>query len=98
MTTIRKTMRRGPAAEKARNRHMTLCPMTSSNSPQRGESLTCEACGRQFTCGATQTACWCAEIKLSETARAALRESYQQCLCRTCLENAAGEDGQTQVR
>ncbi|MGH9794247.1 MAG: cysteine-rich CWC family protein [Candidatus Acidiferrales bacterium] len=51
----------------------------------------CPACGEQFACGAALRDCWCAEMELSEAARAALRERYTGCLCRACLQrHAAG--------
>ncbi len=49
----------------------------------------CPACGEKFGCGATLRGCWCAEIRLSEAARAALRERYTDCLCRECLRRYA---------
>ncbi|MGH9861481.1 MAG: cysteine-rich CWC family protein [Candidatus Acidiferrales bacterium] len=49
----------------------------------------CPACGEQFACGATLRGCWCAEVKLSEAARATLRERYSGCLCRDCLQRYA---------
>lgn len=51
----------------------------------------CEACGTQFTCGAKLAGCWCSELKLSDEVRAALRERYEHCLCRACLERFARE-------
>ncbi|MGH9790512.1 MAG: cysteine-rich CWC family protein [Candidatus Acidiferrales bacterium] len=54
-----------------------------------GPNPTCPACGEQFACGATLCGCWCAEAKLSEAARAALRERYSGCLCRDCLQRYA---------
>jgi hypothetical protein len=54
------------------------------------DASTCEACGAEFTCGAGATAgCWCSEVKLSEALRARLRERYERCLCRACLESFA---------
>jgi hypothetical protein len=53
----------------------------------------CEACGGEFTCGASLGACWCGEIKLSDAARAELRARYERCLCRACLETYA--EGET---
>ena len=53
------------------------------------EPSTCEACGSEFTCGATITGCWCTEVKLSAETRADLRARYRGCLCRACLERAA---------
>ena len=49
---------------------------------------TCEACGNEFTCGATIAGCWCTEVKLTKDARALLRSRYRNCLCRICLERA----------
>ena len=58
--------------------------------PQAAE--TCEACGELFSCGAKLAGCWCSEVQLTDALRAELRERYQQCLCRACLEKFAGED------
>jgi hypothetical protein len=49
-------------------------------------ATTCEACGKDFTCGASLAGCWCTELKLSDEARADLRNQYSRCLCRECLE------------
>lgn len=53
----------------------------------------CESCGESFSCGAQNSAasCWCAEVELTEQARAALRGQYKSCLCRACLERFAIE-------
>jgi len=53
------------------------------------EPSTCDACGGEFTCGATLAGCWCTEIKLTDAVRADLRSRYKKCLCRSCLERAA---------
>gem|GEM_PF-1138205 len=50
---------------------------------------TCEACGKDFCCGASLAGCWCANLSLSDTARAELRTRYSRCLCRQCLEVVA---------
>jgi len=52
---------------------------------------TCPACGQRFACGASLRGCWCAEIKLSDAARAELQRRYSGCLCRSCLERWAEE-------
>jgi hypothetical protein len=62
---------------------------TGKSLPQFRKPSTCEACGEVFTCGATLSGCWCAEINLSDEARSLLRSRYQSCLCRACLENFA---------
>lgn len=49
----------------------------------------CEGCGQEFHCGASVWGCWCAEMKLSDAARAELRAKYRECLCRACLEKAS---------
>jgi hypothetical protein len=49
----------------------------------------CAACGEEFHCGASVWGCWCAEVKLTDAQRAALRAKYRGCLCRNCLEKAA---------
>jgi hypothetical protein len=48
--------------------------------------LVCASCGNNFTCGASLSGCWCAEIKLTDEARAELKTRYRDCLCRNCLE------------
>jgi len=58
-------------------------------SPRWREPAKCASCGGDFTCGATLSGCWCAEIKLTDIARKKLKTSYTGCLCRTCLETAA---------
>jgi hypothetical protein len=65
--------------------------------PMVRPSEKCEACGKQFHCNASVWGCWCAEIKLSDAARARLKEKYRGCLCRECLEKAdvgAAESGE----
>jgi hypothetical protein len=81
--------------------------MSESNIKSDKQSLppapleACEACGTEFTCAGKLTGCWCSEIKLSDEMRANLRERYEHCLCRACLERLAqgdsnrdGQDGQ----
>ena len=68
---------------------MALREMVDLVLPQYREPATCEACGASFMCGASLAGCWCAEIKLSEDARARLRSRYERCLCRACLEKFA---------
>ena|GEM_PF-2198575 len=54
------------------------------------ENSTCERCGRRFVCGGVKLeACWCAEVELSDSARALLRGRYQNCLCPACLQQFA---------
>ncbi|MCU1265265.1 MAG: hypothetical protein JWM21_1583 [Acidobacteria bacterium] len=67
--------------------------MVASLVPALGGPRTCEACGKDFTCGASLAGCWCTELKLSDEARADLRSRYQNCLCRECLEKL-GPDSQ----
>ncbi|HYX28502.1 MAG TPA: cysteine-rich CWC family protein [Pyrinomonadaceae bacterium] len=45
----------------------------------------CEACGNEFSCGASVFGCWCSEIELTDETRAELRSRYRDCLCRECL-------------
>jgi hypothetical protein len=60
--------------------------------PSAGESTeqkTCPVCGTRFGCMATQEACWCAGVKLSNDATADLRARFTDCLCPRCLTLAA---------
>ena len=54
--------------------------------PNLSREMVCEACGQSFSCGAGLSGCWCAEIKLSDEARAEMKSRYRDCLCRGCLE------------
>jgi Cysteine-rich CWC len=68
---------------------MKLRDLTSLILPRLRAPSTCEACGAEFTCGASLAGCWCTEIKLSEAVRKILRARYRNCLCRACLERFA---------
>ena len=61
-------------------------------SSQKGVAETCEACGETFVCGASLTGCWCSEVKISDAARAKLKEKYKGCVCRNCLEQFAADE------
>ena len=49
---------------------------------------TCQNCGIEFQCGSL--CCWCGEIKLDKAVREELKQKFNDCLCRTCLEEAQG--------
>ncbi|HTH39094.1 MAG TPA: cysteine-rich CWC family protein [Pyrinomonadaceae bacterium] len=57
------------------------------NRPLLKRSRTCESCGSDFECQIGLKGCWCSEINLSDEARKRLVDSYEDCLCRGCLEN-----------
>ena len=57
----------------------------------------CEACGKEFSCGASLYGCWCSEIQLNDKTRAELRSRYRDCLCRDCLELLSGDNGKTTI-
>ena len=59
-------------------------------SPRWREPAQCEACGDEFTCGASLAGCWCSEVRLNQETRDELRSRYSGCLCRKCLDTAAG--------
>jgi hypothetical protein len=50
--------------------------------------MTCESCGNDFGCNFAG-GCWCREVKVSDAARAKLREQYRECLCPNCLNQHA---------
>ncbi|MFM9905728.1 MAG: cysteine-rich CWC family protein [Pyrinomonadaceae bacterium] len=51
----------------------------------------CESCGDEFICGATIKGCWCMNIKVSDQARADMKEKYAKCLCAECLSRYASD-------
>lgn len=58
-----------------------------------GEKLACESCGAEFTCNAGQETCWCFDVKVAPEDLTALKENFNNCLCRACLEKIrAGEE------
>lgn len=50
--------------------------------------LNCESCGEPFECGAKTGNCWCFEVELDAEKLAKLREEFESCLCRECLEKS----------
>lgn len=60
--------------------------MTENISENSNDKLTCESCGKEFSCGANTGKCWCFEIDLSEEHLAQLKETFQNCLCENCLK------------
>jgi hypothetical protein len=48
----------------------------------------CESCSREFSCGAQDAECWCAELTLGADRLAILREHFERCLCPDCLRLA----------
>jgi Cysteine-rich CWC len=53
----------------------------------------CEACGKEFSCGASLSGCWCSEINLTDETRADLKLRYRDCLCRECLSSHSSDGG-----
>jgi hypothetical protein len=49
---------------------------------------TCASCGKSFECGAKTGNCWCFSLALEPQNLAQLKEQYQNCLCRECLQNS----------
>jgi hypothetical protein len=47
--------------------------------------VVCPRCSTPFECGIDTGACWCREVSLNDTSRAAFAEYYDGCLCRECL-------------
>jgi hypothetical protein len=52
----------------------------------------CEACGRDFGCGAEARGCWCEDLTVDGATLARLRETYDRCLCPSCLKAVAGAE------
>ena len=66
--------------------------MVKSITTESCSQSVCEGCGASFGCGARESGCWCAAVKLSAEALAELRERYSSCLCRACLERLAARE------
>jgi hypothetical protein len=48
-------------------------------------AVVCPRCATPFECGVDTKSCWCREVTLSDTTRAAFAQYYEGCLCRDCL-------------
>ena len=64
-----------------------FAPLIKPRAPEK-----CEACGAEFACGASLKGCWCMKVETTEETRAELKEKYQRCLCRACLEKFAADE------
>jgi Cysteine-rich CWC len=55
----------------------------------------CPRCQRAFHCGARDaTPCDCLQVILSPATQAALRQTYQGCLCLACLREIAADQSE----
>jgi hypothetical protein len=57
----------------------------TENLREKSENKACEACGREFSCGAKSESCWCFDVDLSAGTLSNLRAEYSGCVCRECL-------------
>ena len=58
----------------------------------------CPRCSTPFDCGIDTGGCWCREVSLDDTARAAFAEFYDGCLCRDCLTEMEDRPAAPSVR
>jgi hypothetical protein len=72
---------------------MALHKLLAFISPKWREPSECESCGDPFVCGASLMGCWCLKTKLSDSTRAELRAKYKRCLCQSCLQRFAAQQG-----
>ncbi len=52
----------------------------------------CAKCGQEFGCANPTPGCWCEELTVAPKQLQHLRETYNDCLCPTCLEEYANND------
>ena len=58
--------------------------------PEPGADSRCPRCGQSFHCGvADAQPCWCSRVTVSAETLADLRQSYDRCVCSTCLAEMA---------
>ena len=58
----------------------------------------CPRCANPFECGVDTGGCWCKDVVLDNTTRAAFAEYYDGCLCRDCLTAMQGRPPTPSVR
>ncbi len=59
--------------------------MVTEETEKISDKIICEACGKDFNCGANIGKCWCFEVELKAETLAKLREDFKNCLCQDCL-------------
>ena len=59
--------------------------MVVENVANISDKITCESCGKDFSCGANIGKCWCFDVELKAETLAKLREDFKNCLCEDCL-------------
>jgi hypothetical protein len=47
--------------------------------------VVCPRCTAPFECGVDTKSCWCRDVVVSDTTRAAFAQYYEGCLCSDCL-------------
>ena len=47
--------------------------------------VVCPRCHAPFECGVDTASCWCRDVAVSDSTRAAFAQYYEGCLCRDCL-------------
>jgi hypothetical protein len=57
---------------------VNMCPMSPT-------PTVCPRCSEPFECGIDTHACWCKDVTLDDTTRAAFAQYYEGCLCPECL-------------
>jgi len=75
----------------------TLIKIGNAVSQALTRERVCEACGNEFSCGASLRGCWCSEINLSDATRAELKGLYRDCLCRDCLEKVSTKESSANI-
>jgi hypothetical protein len=58
----------------------------------------CPRCTKPFECGIDTGDCWCREVTLHPTTRAAFAAYYEGCLCRDCLTTMEDRPATPSVR
>lgn len=71
---------------------MPMLIKSLENMEKTSDKLTCESCGREFSCGANVGECWCFEFELKAETLAEWRENFKDCLCEDCLRKFSKED------
>ena len=59
--------------------------MVVENTEKFSDKITCESCGKKFSCGANIGKCWCFDVEVKPETLAQLREDFKSCLCEDCL-------------
>ena len=86
------------AEKKIGARFFVIKPNPHMESQNGQRQLVCESCGATFgCCPVPNSGCWCADVAISDAARAELKTKFAECICPACLTKYAQKEPTAQA-